>query len=127
MALIACLECTHQVSEKAASCPSCGCPINGVAGNSSTLSSNTNNTVNRPSGVFDWLDGYGNAPKTICPHCQNRGCVITKKLDAKKGVSGGKAVAGLLTCGISLFAVGLSRKERITQAKCKNCKSEWQF
>ena len=27
MALISCPECTHQVSDFASSCPSCGCPI----------------------------------------------------------------------------------------------------
>lgn len=31
MALIACAECNHQVSDKAFSCPSCGYPIAGGA------------------------------------------------------------------------------------------------
>ena len=118
MALVACLECTHQVSEKAASCPSCGCPI---------ARTDTNNIVNRRATFFDKWDNFGDAPKTVCPHCQKRGCVIAKQVKAKKGVSGGKATAGLLTCGISLLAVGLSRKEMVTQARCKNCNSEWQF
>ena len=28
MALINCSECGHQVSDKATTCPNCGCPIN---------------------------------------------------------------------------------------------------
>ena len=27
MALIKCLECGHEISDKAVSCPKCGCPI----------------------------------------------------------------------------------------------------
>lgn len=126
MALVACLECNHQVSERAASCPSCGCPIEND-GRNIVSPSKSNNTVNCSVGFFNSLDGYTKVPNTVCSHCQKRGCVITKKLKAKKGISGGKATAGLLTCGLSLFAVGLSRKEMITQAKCLNCDSEWQF
>jgi len=127
MALVACLECNHQVSDKAASCPKCGCPINSGRGNSSTSISKTNNTVNCSVGFFNALEGFTMVPKTVCPHCQKRGCVITKKLKAKKGVSGGKVTAGLFTFGLSLLAVGLSRMEWVTQAKCRNCESEWQF
>lgn len=127
MALVPCLECGHRVSEKAGSCPSCGCPINSGRGNSTTLPTNTGDTVNCSVGFFNALDGFTMAPNIVCSHCHKRGCVITKRLRAKKGVSGGKAVAGLMTCGLSMFAVGLSCKEWVTQAKCRNCESEWQF
>lgn len=118
MALIACQECKHQVSEKAASCPSCGCPI---------ARTDTNNIVNRRATSSDKWDNFGDALKIVCPHCHKRGCVIAKQVKVKKGVSGGKVVAGWLTFGLSMFAVGLSRKEMVTQARCKNCNSEWQF
>lgn len=63
----------------------------------------------------------------VCPHCQTKGKVRTKAITAKKGVSGGKAAAALITSGLSLVVVGLSRKENLTQAKCENCDSTWQF
>jgi hypothetical protein len=61
----------------------------------------------------------------ICPHCQTKGSVTTRQVKKKVGVSGGKATAGILTCGLSLFAVGLSRKAQITEATCSNCSSIW--
>lgn len=63
----------------------------------------------------------------ICPHCQTKGTVRTKQVDRKKGVSGGKATAALLTGGVSMLATGLSRKETWTHAKCEQCGSEWDF
>lgn len=63
----------------------------------------------------------------ICPHCQFRGFVKTTPVLRKKGVSGGKATAALLTGGISLLAVGLSRKEAETEAHCSNCGSRWHY
>ena len=66
-------------------------------------------------------------PEVICPMCQVKGQVTTSRINRKRGISGGKAVGALLTGGLSMFAVGLSRKEYFTHARCKNCKSEWDF
>jgi hypothetical protein len=66
-------------------------------------------------------------PTMVCPHCQEKGRIRVKRLTQKKGVSGGKATAAILTAGTSLLAVGLSRKENVTQAHCCNCNSTWQF
>ncbi len=66
-------------------------------------------------------------PAMICPHCQQQGTVHTRPVTQKKGVSGGKATAAVLTGGISLLATGLSRKEQNTQAHCVNCNSTWFF
>jgi hypothetical protein len=63
----------------------------------------------------------------VCPHCQSIGKIRTKEVTQKKGVSGGKATAAVLTGGLSLFAVGLSRKEGATQAHCDNCHNTWFF
>lgn len=62
-----------------------------------------------------------------CPHCDTSGQVRTKPVTQKKGVSGGKATAAVLTGGISLLATGLSRKENNTQARCGNCDNTWCF
>lgn len=71
---------------------------------------------------------YGFLNKSmICPHCQQAGQVRTKVITQKKGVSGGKATAAVLTGGLSLLAVGLSRKEDAIQAHCDNCKNTWSF
>ena len=67
------------------------------------------------------------SPQIVCPHCQKAGQVHTKLTKVKKGLSGGKATGAVLTGGLSILATGLSRKEQVTQAFCKNCKSSWQF
>ena len=63
----------------------------------------------------------------ICPHCQIKGKVYAKPIKLKKGVSGAKATGAILTGGLSILAVGLSRKEANTQAHCDNCNSTWIF
>ena len=63
----------------------------------------------------------------VCPHCQERGNIRTKSTEQKKGLSGGKTTAAVLTGGISLLATGLSRKEKLTQAHCANCNNTWYF
>jgi len=63
----------------------------------------------------------------VCPHCQTKGSVRTKSIQAKKGISGGKATAALLTAGISVLGTGLSRKESMTQATCTTCNMTWAF
>ena len=63
----------------------------------------------------------------ICPHCGERGMVRTMAVDRKKGISGGKATAALLTGGVSMLATGLSRKEQLTRAHCDNCRTAWEF
>jgi len=66
-------------------------------------------------------------PALLCPHCQTKGKVRTKTVNAKAGISGGKATAALLTGGVSILATGLSRNESVTQAHCDNCGSDWRF
>lgn len=66
-------------------------------------------------------------PHMVCPHCNATGSIRTKKTTQKKGVSGGKATAALLTGGVSLLATGLSRKENNTQAHCTKCQNTWFF
>ena len=66
-------------------------------------------------------------PELFCPHCQSKGHVRTKWVSQKAGVSGSKATTAVLTGGLSLLAVGLSRKQELTQAHCDNCNSTWLF
>jgi hypothetical protein len=63
----------------------------------------------------------------VCPQCGTTGYVTTRKLKAKKGLSGGKATGAVLTAGVSILATGLSRKEMVTRAACANCRSQWTF
>jgi hypothetical protein len=64
-------------------------------------------------------------PALICHHCGTRGKVRAKPVKVKKGISGAKATAGLITAGVSVFAVGLSRKDKVTQCRCGNCTTMW--
>lgn len=61
----------------------------------------------------------------VCPHCQVRGRVTSKQVKMKKGVSGGKLTGAVLTAGISMLGTGLSRKEKVTEMRCGNCKTVW--
>ncbi len=63
----------------------------------------------------------------ICPHCGKRGRVTTRIVKAKKGISGGKATAAVFTAGVSLLGTGLSRKERVTEARCGQCGQVWHY
>ena len=63
----------------------------------------------------------------VCPHCKVKGEVRTLRGKGKKGISGGKATAAVLTMGLSIGAAGLSRKEMMTRAKCSNCSVTWDF
>jgi hypothetical protein len=63
----------------------------------------------------------------VCPHCQVKGEVRTLRGKGKKGISGAKATAAVLTMGLSIGAAGLSRKQMMTRAKCGNCGVSWDF
>lgn len=63
----------------------------------------------------------------VCPHCHQKDRVRTIPVDRKKGISGGKATAAVLTGGVSMLATGLSRKEHLTRARCGNCLNAWDF
>lgn len=68
-----------------------------------------------------------NSPHMECPHCKTVGQINTRKVDLTKGISGGKAVAGLITGGLSILAVGISREETKTEARCGKCNNVWHF
>jgi transcription elongation factor Elf1 len=63
--------------------------------------------------------------RLTCPHCGEVGQVRTIRGKAKRGISGGKATAAVLTAGISVGMTGLSRKQRVTLARCSNCDVTW--
>ena len=85
------------------------------------------NKKSRQLGFREKSKGFSFNYKIICPHCQNKGSVITRQTKKKKGISGAKATGALLTAGLSIFATGLSRKEYITEACCKNFGAKWDF
>ncbi len=141
MSLINCPECSKMISDKAAFCPNCGNPItNDVMNKDSMIAEkerllaekekaleNILNSKKIELNAAEIFQGYEPKSEIICPHCQKRGYVITRHTKKKRGVSGGKATGALLTGGLSLFVVGLSRKEKITEAKCKSCEAVWTF
>ena len=63
----------------------------------------------------------------LCPHCQTRGYVETKRKKMKKGICGAKLTGAILTGGFSILGTGLSRKEEVTEATCRKCGSVWHF
>ena len=65
--------------------------------------------------------------KMVCPHCQTKGKIRTKQVEVKRGISGTKATAAVLTGGVSVLATGLSQKDKNTQAHCEECDASWKF
>ncbi len=63
----------------------------------------------------------------VCPHCYTRGKVRTRPRVVKRGISGGKATAAVLTGGLSILGTGLSRKQHVTEAACSNCGQTWTY
>lgn len=65
-------------------------------------------------------------PKGLrCPHCGAVGRIKKKAVKTKQGISGGKATGAVLTAGFSVLATGLSRKQTVTEMKCRACKMVW--
>jgi hypothetical protein len=85
--------------------------------------------------LFVWLRRTEKSPTwsepreraLICPHCQTKGFVTTRRVQIKRGFSGAKATGALLTAGLSLLATGLSRRQSVTEASCSNCETVWHF
>lgn len=77
-------------------------------------------------GLFGSAYGPLNAAM-VCPHCQTKGQVRTTPTKRKAGISGAKATGALLTGGLSILAMGLSRKQAVTQAHCDHCGCTWDF
>lgn len=149
--LITCESCNHRFSRRANKCPKCEwvptdicgickskilsdskfCPECGDPSPFLNQESSFDTTINNKEvanlSSLDLFGGYTISEKVICPHCNNRGCVAIRRRKAKKGLSGAKATGALLTAGLSIFATGLSRKEWVTDAICKNCDSKWQY
>lgn len=63
--------------------------------------------------------------RIVCPHCQTAGKVRSEQVKVKRGVSGGKATAAVLTGGLSTLGTGLSRKQTVTSMRCGNCRTTW--
>jgi len=58
----------------------------------------------------------------VCPFCQTRGTVRTKK---KSQTSVGKGIGAALTFGVSTIFTGLNKHQSLIQATCAQCKQTW--
>jgi DNA-directed RNA polymerase subunit RPC12/RpoP len=61
----------------------------------------------------------------VCPYCGTSGSVTTRDIKVEHVVSGGKTSGAVLTGGISLPAVGLSRRQKGRQHTCGSCGLRW--
>jgi len=116
-----------------AECPECGRVI--VIKRLQAVPSPSGFDLNPPAGVKCMCGAIHHAVMRtatgqggmVCPHCQTRGSVTTKKVKKKSGISGGKATGAVLTLGVSMLATGLSRKQKMTEAHCSACGAKWHF
>ncbi len=92
-----------------------------------TIGDDTKGSPSRAAGRSSMDAGRSLAEdgQIICPHCQTRGRVRTYGMERKTGISGAKATAAIITAGLSLFFVGLSRKDDVLRARCSNCNVSW--
>lgn len=126
MALIKCPECGKEISDKAKSCPNCGCPICGeikVEGKRfSELSEETVNYAVRYRQPIDQkmknqkkLEREKTASGPQCPHCKG------KNLQAISDVEGkGASFWKLCFCGL-LGLCGTGKTTTTHYWVCKDC------
>lgn len=76
---------------------------------------------------YRWCKRPRRNPAVICPHCQTRGQVIIRRVKSRRGVSGTKLGAALLTGGMSILVAGMSRREWVNLARCGHCQVKWGF
>lgn len=60
-----------------------------------------------------------------CQHCGAAQTATRRLVDNNQGISGGKAAAGLLTGGMSLFVAGINRYAKVNEFKCRACGTKW--
>jgi hypothetical protein len=111
-----CPYCAEEIMAEAKKCKHCGEFIGGDT---------PNQDIKVQIDFGETIKGYALQSKRICPNCHKKGYVIARTGKKKTGISGAKATGALLTGGLSLLAFGLSKKDVVTEAKCKNCNSVW--
>lgn len=101
------------------------CPVHGPADASTQAPRSAWSEIKAGLTATPTAAPRGGRPKAVCPHCQTVGSVTAREVKQKQGISGGKATGAVLTGGVSMLATGLSRKQKVTEMKCSNCKTVW--
>ena len=141
MSLMPCPECNNQISDKAITCPSCGFPIktekivdkfDKITETEIQKKKETKEQINNKKGFSESIEAFlfkivadYSTAKIICPYCKTSGKVYMATVEKKSGIHGGKATAGIITGGLSLFFTGLSAKQKVNEYKCRNCNAKW--
>jgi len=99
MALIKCPECSKEISDKAATCPQCGCPINNKQ--------NSTFTHTLPSMLWDSEDETYICVK--CPRC-NKEAKIRKTTASKTSNGYSLSGEGNCSCGLTFDTINKSDK-----------------
>lgn len=76
-----------------------------------------------------FTSGNAGDKEIVCKHCNNKGCVTTKKVTRKGGIDGGKVIAhaGLAVCtfGVSLIFADVHKDVPVTEMTCGKCGMKW--
>ncbi len=80
----------------------------------------------RRSGTPPEVRRYGPLdPASVCPYCSEQGGVHARMAHRRLGISTPKLIAGVLTGGLALLAVGVHRHEAVREAHCMRCAATW--
>ena len=111
-----CSQCGVELAEGTKFCNACGFK--------------TDMAVATPAAVVQEQSQPEQSPRPVgqieCLYCHSSGTVVVQKVKKKKGVSPGKATAGILTLGVSLVGTGLAKKEVVSQLTCAACGMTWE-
>ena len=69
--------------------------------------------------------GAASTKEMVCPHCQTKGSVTTRKVLSRPSAAGDVGALAILTAGLSLLGSWLSRQQAVTQAWCGHCGVSW--
>lgn len=127
MALIRCPECGKEISDKAASCPNCGCPVE-FDNNENIDTSEISNTTNQIQNVVNtWIDSYKSTQKVGPVKIDEKHRVFqingTIAQNGKRTGIIGKSFKGLMA--VSTFGMSVAAEKALGMGGKKVGANEW--
>jgi len=121
MAIVTCDDCGGKVSDRAASCPHCGCPV------STGSSARYDGPLSRCGACGKQVSvTAGQCPHCGCEFCEVEGCTQPRASAPPIAIPGGGSLGSLVREGRRSLAIGRESKrcrEHQTATRCGKCGS----